>query len=205
MNGLTMAAGNRTRYSIEHHDGVVLIIGSVPMSAFGTLTKLAPDPKRAVLDMTLARMAGASFAFGNPEDCDAYRKKLEPGRVAHFVAVAGRLGLPDGSAQWLGAGEHGRSSMAMFRHLTGYQFDERDLPADAAAAHPLDADDFKRCLLLVQTVPTLRESIHRLAELSPVWGGIARAWYDLEAAMNDGKPEDVSRYINTIRATTPGA
>jgi hypothetical protein len=172
----TLISGD-ARYTIEHRRRCVLIFGMVPMRVFGALAQLTHEPKKAIMDPTLARLAGANFAFGEPDDCKELREVLAPAAIAKYEAIERQLGLPEGSAKWLGAGDRGNSSMAMFQHLTGYQFEAGELRDPTA--HPRDADDFSRCFELVRTVPRLAPHLERMGELSPTWGAIVADWTEL--------------------------
>jgi hypothetical protein len=195
---MTLSSGE-TRYTIEHRGRCVLVFGQVPMRVFGALAQLTHEPKKAVIDPTLARLAGANFAFGEPDDCKALRDALTPAAIARYQPIAAQLGLPAGSADWLGAGELGQSSMAMFQHLTGYQFPHGELTEPTA--HPRDADDMRRCVLLVKAVPALRDQLYRLGELSPTWRAIEQQWRELEEAIGAGKSDHAYTILRTCQAS----
>lgn len=196
--------GGSCRYTVEHRDGCILVEGAVPVTAFGVLAKLVPDSRHAVLDARLARLAACNIALGTPADCKALAEKLAPASIARYEALASTMGLPDGSGKWLGAGEWGTSSMAMFRHLSGYEFASSELnPSDLATA-PRDADDLRRCLAMLDAVPSLKGQVERMRELSPVWAGIVDQWGALRAFMSADRPEQASRLLSRIHATTKG-
>lgn len=77
--------------------------------------------------------------------------------------------------EWFALGEVGASSSAMAMAAAGLK---RQTWGPSA---PYDADDFKRCLLLVKQIPEIRESFPAIAKLSPVWAGIIEHWDRLEA------------------------
>ena len=64
---------------------------------------------------------------------------------------------------WLTNGEHGSSSMAMYRAFM-------DNPVNKS--RPLDPDDFRRCYLLLKTVPEWRNEMHKIKALSPAWSNL---------------------------------
>jgi hypothetical protein len=85
---------------------------------------------------------------------------------------------------WLTAGEHGISSETMFCYLafgTGTQPWWRN-------RYPLDPDDFRRCELLLDAVPELRERLPRMAELGPEWAALVERWGELAALLAVEQP-----------------
>lgn len=77
---------------------------------------------------------------------------------------------------WLTNGEHGMSSMAMCRALM-------DNPI--SKSHPYDPDDFRRCYLLLKTVPEWKLELHKVAALSPEWSNLVNIWDTLTALLEE--------------------
>lgn len=73
---------------------------------------------------------------------------------------------------WFGRGEVGASSKAMALAAVGVPDAERD--------HPYDPDDFRRCLLLLDHVPEIRDEFDAIAAMSPTWSALVERWDELE-------------------------
>lgn len=158
-------------YTIQHRDNCVLIFGSVPASSLTAITGLAPDG--ALMAMDLARMVGANFAFGLKADVDALVEKLKPAAVASTIEKYAGQNLPTGAAEWLAAGERGVSSNTMFEALTGVSAFHA---ADNHRSHPHDPADLRRCVLLLEAVPELRQRLTNLRHVSAEWSMLVDIW-----------------------------
>jgi hypothetical protein len=77
--------------------------------------------------------------------------------------------------KWLLTGEVGISSETMAAHLA-------ELPKPRRTYHPLDPDDFNRCLLLLKEIPELRERLPRMKTASKVWSQLVDRWDEVEQA-----------------------
>ena len=159
---------------------VILGFGPQPMDFFKTAQKACG--KEAVIDQDVARMAGATFAVGAPQLLADLRKRLEAGALNEVKST--NKGLSEKAAKWLANGERGISSNTIFEQLTGMQ-----ATSDGYSCHPLDPADFRRCQLLLEQVPELQEQFYRMAEVSPEWERLVRAWPDIVAAMDAQAPE----------------
>ena len=78
---------------------------------------------------------------------------------------------------WLIEGGAGLSAQAMARHLIG-----KKTGGWGDKAHPLDPDDFHRCLKFLDAVPEARERLPELAEISQTWAALVWRWSDVEAS-----------------------
>lgn len=84
--------------------------------------------------------------------------------------------------RWLSRGERGVSSEAIFSHLSGLNILEEkkygfgDEPADPA--------DFRRCVLLVEAVPSYRERLKDLSDRSKLWAKLVENWDKLIACFD---------------------
>lgn len=65
----------RTAYTVEHRGDCVLITGAIPALALPVLAKLVPEG--SVMDPDVARIWGATLAFGLPEDLQELREAGE--------------------------------------------------------------------------------------------------------------------------------
>lgn len=160
-------------YRVVERDGCTLVIGPMPVDHFSALAKAAG--KDAVISPQLARLAGATFAWGKADAVDAMVRTLTEARLAVPAGAKPLTGLD----KWLAVGEHGESALAIVTKL-------RDglglLGCGTSTQHPHDPDDLRRCLLLLRDAPELRGELHRMAEVSPQWAALVRAWPELEAS-----------------------
>jgi hypothetical protein len=183
--------GPGASYTVEHRGQCMLIAGAVPIGAFAALAGLAPAG--SVLDANLARMLGVNLAFGPPDELQALRASATPAAEART-----RAKHPNASpalTRWLGLGERGVSSNTIVQTLTG-------IPAlgDWTPSHPHDADDFRRCRLLLEQVPELVPLLPRMADASTQWSRLVNGWDVICDAMDAEAPswrEDLGRTPRT--------
>lgn len=74
---------------------------------------------------------------------------------------------------WLTNGETGLSSKTMASCVAEIEC--------AYNEAPLDPDDFKRCLKLVNRIPEIKTHFDAIAKLSPRWNLIIHHWEEIEA------------------------
>ncbi|HEU0197095.1 MAG TPA: hypothetical protein VFQ88_07805 [Nevskiaceae bacterium] len=166
-------------YRIVHRGGCTLIFGAIPVSDFAALTDAAPEG--AVLDFDLARMAGATSAFGMPDDCSALRALLAPQAEADVARREPQLSAP--ARHWLAVGQRGRSANAIFHQITG-------IDTGAETDYPHDVGDFARCRLLLEQVSQLQHDFRaRMPAVSASWAGLVDAWDSLCASMDAEVPQ----------------
>lgn len=180
---LQMGQPGKASYTVEHHGNCILIFGAVPASAFAALTRLVP--KKAVMDAQLARIAGCSLAMGLLKDTKGLIAELSPAAVEISRRNYAGTGLSEAAIQWLGVGERGASSDAMFLGLTGIR------PIDMvgeATAYPHDPDDLWRCRLLLEQVPELNSKLPDLRNISPIWVRLVASWDELCRTMDAESP-----------------
>lgn len=170
----------RTAYTVEHRGDCVLITGAVPLSAFTVLAKLAPEG--SVLDPDVARIWGATFAFGLPDDLQELREAGEI--VAMQRERKANPELSQAAVRWLASGERGVSSNTIFQWLTGI-----DALSGERMYHPYDPTDFRRCRLLLEQVPELQPHFYRMREVSQQWSNLVDQWGAICAAMDEEVPD----------------
>lgn len=83
---------------------------------------------------------------------------------------------------WVNHGERGSSSNAIAHHLGGSTMGLSDRDKKA---HPWDADDLRRCVLLTDAVPEFEARIGEMATVSPRWARFAVAWPTLVAKLRE--------------------
>lgn len=156
----------------ELNGTVVLGFGPQPLDFLSKSAKLSG--KGAVLDQDVARMAGATFAIGQPELFAELRQRLEMGALIAQRQATPHLSLA--ATNWLANGQRGISSNTMFTVMTGV-----DALGDSSPSHPHDPDDLDRCLLLLHAVPELRAKLPLMAKASPAWAALVEVWDQLES------------------------
>lgn len=72
---------------------------------------------------------------------------------------------------WLTKGERGMSSEVMFEKFSGTK-----IRREQAQYYPSDPSDFKRCHLLLETIPEWKSRINELKELSETWSNLVDNW-----------------------------
>lgn len=154
---------------------VVIMYGTQSVDLLAKAAKLCKDGGRMRTDV--ARMAGASFAFGDPAELDEIARRLS----THAIDLQKHLtpSLSFDAINWLACGNRGYSSNAMFTFLTGV--DAIDNESDGMrVAHPYDPDDLDRCLSLLNEVPELRSKLPKMKEASPAWDALINRWDEIE-------------------------
>lgn len=91
--------------------------------------------------------------------------------------------LSPAAIAWHLHGEHGISSRAIFDYLL---FGSASL--EWITDTPGDADDFRRCELLLRQVPELRTRLHEMARHSEPWARLVARWHDVVALMESELP-----------------
>lgn len=172
-------------------EGCRIVYGHMPLVEFLRLLRQADDSE--VLDAGVARMLDATAVIGLPDALARLRRQESPAAIERVRAQLGRdaLRLDPHSLRWLAAGEHGPASLALFVLLTGVRpRDYRGTPRDL----PRDANAFRRCRLLIEQVPALRQALPVLATRVgepgvAEWAALAEAWDDLCAHMDHEAPD----------------
>lgn len=111
------------------------------------------------------------------------------------------LSEEDKAAWWIDKrnGEQGTSSECMFYCLSAgvpsLAYQRRQITE--RAAHPFDPDDFRRCYLLLQTIPEWKQYLHIMKDVSPIWSNLIDNWDTLTAMLEkamaspDGKAPEM--------------
>lgn len=96
-------------------------------------------------------------------------------------------------------GEHGMSSIVLWERLF-YPIDSNERNR-LNRYHPSDPDDFRRCYLLLETVPEWKEKLHLLKDLSPVWSNLVDNWAELTRLLLEqmaGKKNNMYEFMQTL-------
>jgi hypothetical protein len=169
-------------YSVEQFEGCTIVIGPVPVMQMVAIMSGGSDD--TLIDPGLARIYGASLVAGTPENLDKLRNSSRTKTLAHEKALneRGEAQLSRDAISWLENGERGMSSEAMFTRFTGVSL-------DGECNHPHDADDFRRCRLLLEAVPEFQGKIHLMKDVSVQWHSLAGYWQELCDLMDEEAPD----------------
>ncbi len=170
-------------YTVRHESGCTLIFGSIPIDDFVALTKTAS--KTDVPDTQLAMVAGASVVFGPAEACQELKARYAQERAVALATAYPEL--PHAAITWVAHGEHGLSSLAIFRRMTGVV--PYPIGAGNESAHPHDARDLRRCRLLLEQVPEWQARLAEMREVSPEWDRLVEAWDAMCETMDTEAPD----------------
>ena len=185
---------NDTEYSVKESRGCTFIYGSIPIPEFAAISKR--QEQGAIISGDLARMTGATFTIGMPEDIRAYKDAISDEVIARTRNMYDTFGLSDMAVEWLAVGEQGSSSQAMFYAITGVM--PQRFSQGTRRSHPHDPDDFSRCYKLVKVVPELSSQLGKVAELSDTWATIILEWDNLCALFEEGNNEHLYQKLKSL-------
>lgn len=177
-------------YRILQREGCTIVYGHMPLGTWLRMLRQASDLH--VLHADVARMLGATAVIGPPEGLARIREQEAAAATGRVRAQLGRAArrLDAQAVRWLAAGEQGLSSLALFTLLSGVRPPHY---GGTALDLPRDAQEFRRCRLLVEQVPSLQRALYQLArrvadpELVS-WAALAETWKDLCAQMDHEWP-----------------
>jgi hypothetical protein len=78
---------------------------------------------------------------------------------------------------WLANGDVGISSKTIAFGVLGIEYKRKN--------HPLDPDDFNRCLLLVEKIPEIKKHFNKIACLSVEWEKLINNWDRIKKSFID--------------------
>jgi len=172
-------------YRVEHRDDCTLIFGAMPIQDMVRLSDSCTD---AVVAFDLARLAGASLAFGPVASVQALTEKLRQAAL-DAPPAEGMQHLSAKAQAWLKGGEQGLSSCTMFAICSGYLPDYLQ-DCTRPKHYPADPDDFGRCQKLIEAVPEVAEANRQLMPtVSTVWSALITAWTAILSCMEDESPD----------------
>ena len=171
---------------------VVLGFGPQPLDWISKAAKACG--KDAVMDPTVARMAGANLAAGTPKALELLRQRLEAGALE--AQQKANPDLSGAAVVWLSQGQRGLSSETVFQHLTGVCCLGESWKSGLPYV-PSDPDDVRRCRLLLQQVPDLAPLFPKMAQASPQWAALVREWDAICKAMDSGNNEHAYQLIKS--------
>jgi hypothetical protein len=179
---------------------VVLGYGPQPVSFLKKANAMCGGSKAVILDQDVGRMAGASFAIGEPAVLAELRQRLEAGALqAARQNYHGKLS-PE-AIRWLANGERGMSSEALFTRLSGINCTKGTSDGVARVDHPYDPADFRRCRLMLEACPELAVNLKNAAGMSPQWKDLVYLWDEICAAMDEECPNWRKPYAGSAPKT----
>lgn len=97
------------------------------------------------------------------------------------ITMGGRTGYMSGGP--------GASAESIYHTLRTPELAAMRYRNPANANYPLDADDFGRCLVLLDAVPEWRHRLDEVANVSSRWAGLVGNWDRLEEAVRSDNPD----------------
>ena len=178
-------------YCIEVYPlGVCVCAGqgesSIPMDAMQAILKLVP--KGAVVDAGIANALDGCLAAGTVADCKKWRQNITAELEMWPIT---------NDWKWIRGVDCGMSSTTMFLELTK---DEQAKGAPMALRqrgekyHPLDADDFGRCVRMI-TFMGWENRVQEASVISKEWNWIVSEWDKLRDLQAVGDFEGVTALI----------
>lgn len=104
--------------------------------------------------------------------------------------------------RWIRTGSRGISSETIFEVLSGNLI----LPECLVGGRPQDPSDFKRCSLLLATIPEWGDRLQEVADKYPSWQLLVTHWGELEALLieeldnGDGRAPRLYRRMKELLA-----
>ena len=148
---------------------IILAFGDIPIDALSEFSRLAG--KQAVHSTVLSKMSGATIACGDQARISKLVEALKPGAIAAKQGdPANSMLLPE-EVEWLAYGERGASSNTLFKYATGV-----NACGDYRDSYPHNPDDLRRCRLLLEKSPRLRDTMHQVANAGPQWMMLLAHW-----------------------------
>ena len=181
------------KYSVETIENCTIIYGTIPINDFLAISK--KRSKKTIVAIDIASRIGATIVFGLPDDIERLRATNLPISAQRLddAVKAEELGAPAGIVEWLKTGDRGLSSDAMCARFFG-------IPELASINHPLDADDFQRCMKFLDAacgddIHMRKNIVQKMRNTSLPWRGLVQAWDILEQKYNE-KAADLNGLIH---------
>jgi hypothetical protein len=178
-------------YTVEHTDHAIILRGMAPMDDWLAVAKLAKKRfgKRGVIDAGLSHPMGG-WVFTDAAGSAKMRAELD----------AANADLPP-MERWLKGYDTGCSSMTIAVVLT--DVNTPALYRDHIGDVPHDADDFGRCLRLLETMPEFATRLQGVADEYPIWQPLVSAWDELTGLYEAGALSELSDMIRELTVEKP--
>lgn len=148
-------------YTIEVMDSGMVLKGSIGLTAFPHIQKMAESLGFDIIDPGLAQALSAVMVITNKEGSAILRAEVEESNKGKSREDA-----------WISGCDTGTSSKTIFFTLTGRgTFDRPDVPYDPG--------DFGRCYRLLQIFPEWVGRLNEVAKRHSRWKRLVDNWKDL--------------------------
>lgn len=155
----------------------------IPTSALTMVAQRYGDS--GLMDLDLARIWGAIFVVGTKQGLSELRQA--PETLARAAALTATLPstLPKEVLHWAVWGQQRVSSRTLFYTATGVW------PPGVSQdkGHPFDVSDVRRCLLLLEQVPSFRPALDTLAQKDRHWAALREKWDDIARSFEEERPD----------------
>lgn len=88
----------------------------------------------------------------------------------------------DRAMEWLVCGDTGLSSTNILTNILSSGKTGK-IKNFYAKSHPFDPSDLKRCVILLDKIPELRDSLHIMRSVSKQWDVLIENWDELERSL----------------------
>lgn len=189
MNSMLFGRDTAADARVETRDGCTLVFGSLSLNQLRDLSRDGSTDD--VLSPDLARLVGATFAYGSAAAVEALLRRVR----AQTLTAARPPALADlepAAQDWAVAGEVGASSATIFTWMTDIRLDphrslsDRRMPTD----FPHDPADLRGCRLLLEAVPSFAGRFNAvMPQVSPTWAALVAQWPSICGTMDREYPD----------------
>lgn len=175
-------------FAVEITEHCIVLRGQCPISmalAIANVTK--DDYGYDQIDTCMPSVMDAIWVIGSDESLKRLRAEHDA-RIAHLPPLE----------KWCSGWDKGISSMTM---LAAIVHPDTIIPnccksyVNAKQDVPHDADDFGRCVRLLEAMPEFRPQLHKVSDKHPEWGQIIANWDGLEFLYHAGQYNEVTRLL----------
>jgi hypothetical protein len=163
---------------IEVTDHALIVRGAcgIPVGSLPHILALAESRGFDLVDAGACRPLAALLVVTSEEHRAALRAEIE----RRAQAAAGG----DALEEWIRGGDTGISSHTIAEILSG----RSGLCGAWGRGAPHDAEDFGRCVRLLELIPGWRDRLSEVAEAEPAWAGLVDAWDEVEDLYREELP-----------------
>lgn len=172
----------------ETEHALVIRGRAVSVHLLSTFADFAQDEYGyTVMDLGVATCLDAIAVFTSLKGSQAMRAAIDEANKD----------LPQ-PARWFAGYDTGNSSLTIadcFCNIPGGSM-------DLNKSLPRDADDFGRCVRLLDAMPKWRARLSHVAKTSPEWEPLINEWEQLERMYRNGHLDQVSTFLRELSNTT---
>ena len=177
-----------SRFTVDApRHGLALIQGPVPMSQLAALLKTYP--RDYVMSTKFGELLPGVMVMGTPAAVEDYYQELVNGKAGERLMAEFMVHpvVTQDLAKWFVAGDVGASSKSIVYLITG--FAGLNAKGQFSTNTPHDLFDFRRCVLLLEQVPSLKQGMVKVAEHNQEWRALVSVWNSLVAQLDAELPE----------------